>query len=78
MAVLTAAGTLPNLLFGLPAGVVVDRLPRRLILVVADVGRAFILVSIPATALLGVLRLEQLYAVAFLTAALDLFFDLAG
>lgn len=78
MGILTAAGTLPNLLIGLPAGVVVDRLPRRLILVVADVGRAFLLVSIPIAALLGMLGLEQLYMVAFLEAALDIFFDLAA
>ncbi len=75
---LTAAGTLPNLLIGLPAGVAVDRFPRRLILIVADVGRAFLLLSIPVAALMGVLRLEQLYAVAFLEAVLDICFDLAA
>jgi MFS family permease len=78
MGALTAASLLPNLLFGLPAGVIVDRLPRRLIVVVADVGRALLLASIPAAALLGVLGMEQLYAVVFLAAVLDLFFDVAA
>src|SRR3954462_11673643 len=38
---------LPFLLFTLPAGVWVDRLPRRRILVSGDVGRAIMLLSIP-------------------------------
>lgn len=76
--ILAAAGTLPNLLFGLPAGVFADRLPRRLILVFADAGRALLMASIPAAALLDVLRIEQLYVVAFLATTLDLFFDVAS
>src|SRR6476646_11973302 len=43
----------PFLLFTLPAGVWVDRLPRRPILVVADAGRAFALGSIPLVAAVG-------------------------
>ncbi|HEY8745384.1 MAG TPA: MFS transporter, partial [Chloroflexota bacterium] len=35
LGLLTAAGSMPNLLFGLPAGVIVDRLPRRLLLITA-------------------------------------------
>ena len=38
---------LPFLLVGLPAGVWVDRLSRRRILIVADIGRAITLGSIP-------------------------------
>src|SRR6266511_5357011 len=38
---------LPFLLFTLPAGVWVDRLPRRPILVIADLGRAAALATIP-------------------------------
>jgi len=78
LGLLTAAGTVPNLLFGLPAGVIVDRLPRRLLLIAADVGRALLMGSIPAAALLGVLRMEQLYLVAFLASALDLLFDVGA
>jgi MFS family permease len=68
---------LPFLLFTLPAGVWVDRLPRRPILVVADVGRAFALGSIPVAAAIGHLGLTQLYIVGFVTGTLTVFFDVA-
>ena len=41
---------LPFLLVGLPAGVWVDRMARRPVLIVADVGRAVALASIPVAA----------------------------
>src|SRR5207247_6383886 len=44
---LTAVEFAPFLLIGLPAGVLVDRLRRRPILIAADVGRAVALGSIP-------------------------------
>src|ERR1700716_3541765 len=56
----------PFLLLSLFAGVWVDRLPRRMILIIADLGRAVLLASIPLSALLGILRIEQLYAVGLL------------
>src|SRR3954451_15599105 len=37
----------PLLLFTLPAGVWVDRLPRRAVLIVGDVGRGLLLLSVP-------------------------------
>ncbi|MBI2886220.1 MAG: MFS transporter [Chloroflexi bacterium] len=77
MALLGAADLVPGLLLGLVAGVWADRLRRRPILVAADIGRAALLSTIPAAALLGVLRMEQLYLVAFLTGVLTIFFDVA-
>lgn len=77
MGILAAAGTLPIFLFSLPAGVVVDRLPRRALMIVSDLGRAALIASIPVAALLDQLRLEQLYAVAFLTTVIGLLHDLA-
>lgn len=68
---------LPFILFTLPAGVWVDRLPRRLILVTGDFGRALSLVSIPIAHQLGVLTIWQLYAVGFLNGCLTVFFDVA-
>ena len=53
MGLLAAASSLPNLLFGFIAGVWVDRVRRRPILVWADIGRALLLVSIPAAAWMG-------------------------
>jgi MFS family permease len=68
---------LPFLLVGLPAGVWVDRLSRRRILIVADVGRAITLGSIPIAYELGVLHILQLYVVAFVTGILTVFFEVA-
>ena len=68
---------LPFLLFTLPAGVWVDRLPRRPILVVADLGRACALGSIPLAAAIGHLTLTQLYVAGFVTGTLTVFFDVA-
>ena len=73
--VLTAIDFLPFLLFTLPAGVWVDRLPRRRILIAADIGRAFILAAIPAAYLAGILEMWQLYVVGFLAGTLTVFFD---
>src|SRR3712207_3129186 len=53
MGLLLAAGSFPWLLFALAAGVWVDRLPRRPLLIGADIGRAILLATIPAAALLG-------------------------
>lgn len=65
------------LLFGLPAGVWVDRLRRKPILVTADVLRAVALASIPIAALFDALTLAQLYAVAVIVSIGTAFFDVA-
>lgn len=77
MGVLNATSFLPFLLIGLFAGVWVDRNRRKPILMAADVGRALILITIPAAALLHVLGIEQLYVVGFLAGILTVFFDVA-
>jgi predicted MFS family arabinose efflux permease len=68
---------LPVLLFALIAGVYIDRLPRRPVLIVADVGRFAVLLTVPIAAALDGLRIEQLYAVAFAVGALELAFNVA-
>jgi MFS family permease len=77
MGLLGAFEFAPFLLLSLFAGVWVDRVRRRPVLIVADVGRAILLGSIPAAALAGVLRIEQLYVVGLLTGVLTVFFDVA-
>jgi predicted MFS family arabinose efflux permease len=77
LGILYAAQGLPALLLTLFAGVWVDRLPRRPVLVLSDVGRAVCLVSVPLAAAFGFLRVEPLYAVAFLVGGLDVAFRLA-
>jgi MFS family permease len=68
---------LPFILISLPAGVWVDRLPRRPILILGDLGRAIALASIPVAYLLGVLSIYQLYVVGFFVGVCTVFFDVA-
>jgi MFS family permease len=77
VALLGTVEFLPFLLFTLPAGAWVDRLPRRLILVAADFGRAAALLSIPIAYELGALTIWQLYVVGFVNGFLTVFFDVA-
>jgi predicted MFS family arabinose efflux permease len=77
MGLMVAAERVPVLVFGLLAGVWLDRVRRRPVLIGTDVGRALVLGSVPVAALLGALRIEQLYAVAFAAAFLSILFDVA-
>lgn len=74
---LTTIEFLPFILLSLPAGVWVDRLRRRPILIAADLGRAVAIGSIPAAYALGVLSIWQLYVVGFGAGCLTVFFDIA-
>lgn len=75
MGLLTALGAAPVLVIGLLAGVWVDRLPRRPLLIVADVGRAALLFAIPLAFMLGRLNFTLLYVVVFATGALSVLAD---
>jgi len=77
VALLGTVEFLPFLLFTLPAGAWVDRLPRRLILVAGDLGRALSLLTIPIAWQLGELTMAQLYIVGFVNGFLTVFFDVA-
>ncbi|GAA3846472.1 MFS transporter [Saccharothrix violaceirubra] len=68
---------LPYVLFALYAGVVVDRLRRRDVLLAVDLGRAVVLAAVPVLAAFGGLALGPLYAVAFLIGGLTVFFQVA-
>lgn len=78
MGLLAAAGSLPNLLFGLLAGVWIDRVRRKPILIWADIGRALLLVTIPVAAWLGQLSFLQIWLVTFAAGALTVFFQIAA
>jgi MFS family permease len=77
VASLTTVQFLPFLLFTLPAGVWVDRLSRRMVLIVGDLGRAVLLLTIPLAYAFDALSLTQLYVVSFLVGILTVFFDVA-
>ena len=68
---------LPFILFTLPAGVWVDRLRRRPILIAGDFGRAALLATIPIAYVADALTIWQLYTVVFLTGICTVFFDVA-
>jgi MFS family permease len=75
--ILNAARYAPFIAVTIFAGVWVDRLRRRPILIQANLGRALVIGLIPLGAYLGFLRIEYLYVVAFLVGVLTVFFDLA-
>jgi len=68
---------LPFILLAIPAGVWVDRMRRKPILVAGDLGRAALLVSIPIAYALDALTLAHLYVVGFLVGVCTVFFDVA-
>jgi MFS family permease len=67
----------PFILVTLPAGVLVDRLPRRPILIAGDFARAILLVTIPIAYAFDLLTIWQLYAVGFAVGVCTVFFDVA-
>jgi MFS family permease len=64
--VLTALEALPYPLFGLFAGVLVDRARKLPVIIACDLGRGLALLAIPLCAWLGVLNMAVLYVVGFL------------
>jgi MFS family permease len=64
--VLTALEALPYPLFGLFAGVLVDRARKLPVIIWADIGRGLALLAVPVCAWLGVLSMPVLYVVGFL------------
>ena len=71
------AATVPYLLVQLPAGVLVDRVDRRRMMLACDAGRALALASLVAALLAGQLTIGQIAAVAFVEGCLFVFFSLA-
>jgi MFS family permease len=79
MGLLTSAAWLPYLLLALHAGAWVDRRGgRRRVMIVADIGRAVLLLTVPAAWALGILTLAQLYVVVFLAGTLSVFFQVSS
>jgi MFS family permease len=77
VAALSTFEFLPFILFTLPAGVWVDRMRRRPILIAGDLGRAVLLLTIPGAYVADVLTLAQLFVVGFLVGICTVFFDVA-
>ena len=75
LAISSAAEFLPYLLFGLWIGAAVDRLDRRTVMIVADVGRAIMLGTIPFLADAGLLHVWWVYVVGFMNSTLAIAFN---
>lgn len=67
----------PMLFLSLFAGVVVDRFPRRPVLIIASLGQMVSIGTIPCIAFLHLLRLEYLYGIALFSGCLSVFFEIA-
>lgn len=77
VAVLGGCQLVPGFLVSPFAGVWVDRLKRRPIMIVTDLGRAAALFSVPLAAAFGGLTMAQLFAVAAVNSAFSVFFAAA-
>ncbi len=77
MGILGALSLLAFPLFGLFVGVWVDRNLRKRTMIVSNMGRALLLATIPAAAILGGLNMSLLYIVSFLVGTFQAFFDIA-
>jgi MFS family permease len=77
MGYLTAANWLPILFFALFAGAWADRLPHRPVLIVTDLARAAILLTIPIAAIAGALTITHVLVAAFLAGAMSVLFRAA-
>jgi MFS family permease len=72
-----AAQFLPFLLLALPAGLLVDRVRRRPLMVGADLGRFGVLAAMPVLIWSGMVGVEPLYLLAFTAGALTVVHQLA-
>lgn len=77
VAVLAACRILPGLVIGLAAGVWVDRLRRRPVMIAMDLGRALVLLTVPLAYGLGALTMWHLYLAALAAGSMTLVFDVA-
>jgi len=72
-----AASSLPMLLLSLPAGVAVDMLPRRGVMITTDIASAVIIGVLPLAWLFDFLSIEVLCLVAFGVGTCAVFFEIA-
>ena len=77
VAALNACGYVPWLVIGLPAGVWVNRLPPRALMITCDVMNALLFASVPVAGWAGALTITQAAAVALLAGAANVFFTTA-
>ncbi|WP_330343217.1 MFS transporter [Streptomyces sp. NBC_00557] len=74
---LSGARMLPFLVLALPAGALLDRIRRLPVMVLSDVCRALLVVSVPLAYALDLLTFAQLYLVVLLVGVFTVAFDVA-
>ncbi len=72
-----ALGSIPYILFSLPAGALVDRWDRKRVMIYCDIGRAAVLATIPIALYFNALTIWQIYIAALLEGSLFVFFNIA-
>lgn len=77
IALLELSFLLPFVLFGLPAGALLDRRTRRPVLIANDIARMFLLLVVPVAAAMGRLSMPILLVVLFFVGASSLLYDVA-
>jgi MFS family permease len=78
MGLLGAVQFAPALLLGLPAGVWLDRVRRRPVMVAAQLASAAVLATVPLAAAAHLLTLWQLYGVSFAAGATSVLYTVGG
>ena len=77
MGLLSTLTSLGFLIIGLPSGALIDRRRKRTVMMVADVGRALLLATLPLAWWLGWLTFAQVLVVATAAGMLTVFFDVS-
>lgn len=77
LGVLAALARGPGAVVGLFAGGIVDRRSRRSVMILSDVARTVLIVTVPLAAWFHVLSMQQLYIVAALAGAASVLFEIA-
>ena len=77
MGALAAVGLAAYAVVGVGAGMLADRLPRRALLIGADLGRAVVMIAVPAAALAHSLNIVGLAVALATMSALTVIFDVA-
>ncbi|WP_028962886.1 MFS transporter [Sulfobacillus thermosulfidooxidans] len=70
MGIMRALQTVPNFLFALFIGLIADHIRRKTLLLVADVARALLVLTIPVAWMLNILTVNELFVVVLLVADL--------
>lgn len=70
-AALRVVQSIPYILFGAPAGAIIDRADKRRLLIACDAASALLTVTIPLSALVGVFSVEFLFVIAFLLGTVE-------